>query len=78
MKSKGRQKKNEGYRCAVSKVQVEWLAMMAFQRVLGKRQSKYSRVLEWLAERIAKVEGKEKGLSGRMRGVVVAACQMPE
>ncbi|KAH8657402.1 hypothetical protein BGZ60DRAFT_130395 [Tricladium varicosporioides] len=39
MKSKAKNEKNVGYKCAVSKIQVEWLATNAFRAVLQKRQS---------------------------------------
>ncbi|KAH9212849.1 hypothetical protein DL95DRAFT_391013, partial [Leptodontidium sp. 2 PMI_412] len=41
MKSKAKNKKNVGYKCALTRVQVEWLAINAFREVLGKRQSGY-------------------------------------
>jgi hypothetical protein len=51
MKSKGRG--NKGYKCAVSKAQVEFLAIKAFRDVLGKRQSAYRAVIRWLDLRIS-------------------------
>ncbi|KAH6671185.1 hypothetical protein B0J14DRAFT_89821 [Halenospora varia] len=70
MKSKAKNKKNVGYKCAVSKVQVEWLATNAFRTVLQKRQSKYGKVIEWLGVRIGALLMKEREACVRMRGVV--------
>jgi len=67
MKSKNR--RNPGYKCAVSKVQVEWLAVNAFRDVLGKRQSRYGKVLEWIDGRIAML-GTKDAVCYRMKGLV--------
>jgi len=47
-------KRNEGYKCRVKEVQFEWLAMMAFRKVLRRRQSRYGQVIRWLNERIGR------------------------
>jgi len=70
MKGKGRNKKNDGYKCVVKKVQVEWLAMNAFSKVMGKRQSKFGKVIEWLDERIELLRAREWETCGRMKGIV--------
>jgi hypothetical protein len=70
MKSKSRKRGNEGYKCAVSKVQVEFLAMNAFRDVLGKRQSAYRAVIGWLDLRISTLRGKEEKMCQRMKGVI--------
>jgi hypothetical protein len=70
MKSKSRKRGNEGYKCAVSKVQVEFLAMNAFRDVLGKRQSAYRGVIGWLELRLSILRGKEKKMCKRMKGVI--------
>ncbi|KAE8444198.1 hypothetical protein EG329_000795 [Mollisiaceae sp. DMI_Dod_QoI] len=70
MKSKGKNKKNVGYKCALTKVQVEWLALNAFCSVLGKRQSKYHKVLEWLDEKAQLLSRMEGDTCQRMEGVL--------
>jgi hypothetical protein len=63
MKSKSRKRGNEEYKCAVSKVQVEFLAMNAFRDVLSKRQSAYRAVIGWLDMRISTLRGKEEKMN---------------
>jgi len=70
IKSKGKNKKHEGYQCALKKAQVEYLALNAFRDVLKKRQSKYGRVLSWLEERLARLGAKHGGDLTRMNRVV--------
>jgi hypothetical protein len=70
MKSKSRKRGNEGYKCAVSKVQVEFLAMNAFRDVLGKRQSAYRAVIGWLELRLSTLRGNEEKMCQRMNGVI--------
>jgi hypothetical protein len=70
MKSKSRKRGNEGYKCAVSKVQVEFLAINAFRDVLGKRQSRYRAVIGWLDLRISTLRGKERTMCERMKGII--------
>jgi len=72
IKSKGKNKKNEGYQCALKKVQVEYLALNAFREVLKKRQSKYGKVISWLGERIACLSAKNGESFTRMSGIVQA------
>ncbi|KAL2072875.1 hypothetical protein VTL71DRAFT_12218 [Oculimacula yallundae] len=55
MKSKARNPRNVGYKCAINRGEVEWLAINAFREVLRKRQSGYLEVLKWLDERIARL-----------------------
>ncbi|CZR51337.1 related to telomerase reverse transcriptase [Phialocephala subalpina] len=73
MKSKGKNRRNVGYGCKLSKVQVEWLAANAFQKVLRKRQSKFGKVLEWLVGRIKMLRMREGETCRRMEGVVRTA-----
>jgi hypothetical protein len=70
MKSKARNARNKGYACAVSKVQVEWLAVNAFRDVLVRKQTKYREVLEWIRERIEVLQAEESTACQRMKGVV--------
>jgi telomerase reverse transcriptase len=49
---RSKRKGNIGYRCAVTKGQIEWLAFTSFRDVLGRRQSGYRVVIEWLERRI--------------------------
>jgi hypothetical protein len=70
MKSKSKKRGNEDYKCAVSKVQVEFLAMHAFRDVLGKRQSRYRAVIGWLDLRLATLRGKERMMCERMSGII--------
>ena len=70
MKGKGKNRRNEGYQCTVSKVQVEWLAFNAFRKVLRKRQSKYRKVIEWLDTKIGVLMANEARMCERMEGVL--------
>lgn len=70
MKGKGKNKRNVGYKCALSKVQVEWLAMNAFSMVLKKRQSKYGMVLEWVEDKMKRMRDREAEMCMRMEGIV--------
>ena len=70
MKSKSKKRGNEEYKCAVSKVQVEFLAINAFRDVLGKRQSAYRAVIGWLDLRLSTLRGKEERMCQRMKGVI--------
>lgn len=70
MKSKGKNAKNKGFACKVTKVMVEWLAVHAFRDVLRRRQSDYGTILEWLEGRIGVLRKREGELCGRMRGIV--------
>jgi hypothetical protein len=71
MKSKGRKERSK---CAVKKKQVEWMAFLAFREVLGRRQSKYRGVMQWIDGRIGglrvRVRERETGMCERMEGVV--------
>jgi hypothetical protein len=69
-KSKGKSKKNEGYECGVKKAQVGYMALNAFRVVLGKKQSKYRKVIEWLDERIGELRRREVDGFVRMKGIV--------
>ncbi|KAG9247931.1 hypothetical protein BJ878DRAFT_117297 [Calycina marina] len=71
LKSKGRNKWGAGYACAVSKVQVEWLALNAFTNVLQVRQSKYTQLLVWMEERIMQLNIKDAACQ-RLKGTVSA------
>jgi hypothetical protein len=73
VKSKGRNKRNEGYQCGVKKAQVEYMALNAFRNVLRKKQSKYGKVIEWLDEKICELRGKEADSFTRMKGIVQAS-----
>jgi hypothetical protein len=44
--------------------------MNAFRVVMGKRQSKFSKVIEWLDERIVILRTREGETFDRMKGVV--------
>jgi hypothetical protein len=70
MKSKGKNQKNVGYKCGVSKCMVEWLATRAFVTVLRKRQARYTKVLEWLDGKIRVLEERERKVCERLNGVV--------
>jgi hypothetical protein len=68
VKSKGKNKKNEGYRCAVSRMQVEWLTLTAFRSVLHRKQAKYRDVLTWLDTRIQALRDKKGKECARLIG----------
>ena len=72
IKSKGRAKKGAelGYKCAVTKIQVQFMALNAFRVVLRRRQSKYGGVLAWLDRGVTLLEDKDKEGLSRMKGVV--------
>jgi hypothetical protein len=72
IKSKGRAKKGVelGYKCAVTKPQIAFMALNAFRKVLGKRQSRYGKVITWLASRISELKGKNEEALKRMKSVV--------
>jgi len=72
IKSKGRGKKGAdlGYKCAVTKTQVQFMALNAFRVVLRKRQSKYGGVLSWLDEGIVLLKLKDGESMSRMKGIV--------
>ncbi|RDL40109.1 uncharacterized protein BP5553_00088 [Venustampulla echinocandica] len=76
MKSKSKNSKNIGYKCALTKVQVEWLAVNAFRDVLRKRQTKYRKTLEWLDRRVAMLRVKEGRACDRMSGIVLAKAAL--
>lgn len=70
IKSKGKNKRNEGYACSVRKAQIEYMALNAFRGVLGKRQTKYRKVIEWLDERLLGLRVREGESCERMKGIV--------
>lgn len=53
--SPARKRKNPGYECNVTKPQVRWSALSAFRVVLGKKQARFSEVLGWVDEEMAKL-----------------------
>lgn len=53
IRSKHKNHGGQGYKCAVGRVQVQWLAAMAFRSVLGRKQSCYEEVIAWLDAMIA-------------------------
>jgi len=70
IKSKGKNKKNEGYQCWVKKAQLEYLAFKAFRNVLKKRQSKYGKVITWLDDQLMDLKVKGADSLSRMSGIV--------
>lgn len=70
IKSKGKNKKNEGYQCGVKKAQLEYLALNAFRNVLRKRQSKYGEVIAWLGDQLMDLKAKGADSLSRMSGLV--------
>ncbi|CZT11882.1 uncharacterized protein RAG0_15894 [Rhynchosporium agropyri] len=52
MKSKARNPRNVGYKCGITRVEVESLVVTAFRDVLRKKQSGYQEVLRWLDEKM--------------------------
>ncbi|KAL8811749.1 MAG: hypothetical protein Q9200_001548 [Gallowayella weberi] len=47
IKAKHRNQTSQEYNCAVSKRQVQWLALTAFSKVLKRKQTKFQAVLVW-------------------------------
>ncbi|KFZ12762.1 hypothetical protein V501_04058 [Pseudogymnoascus sp. VKM F-4519 (FW-2642)] len=52
IKSKEKNPKNLGYRCAISKTEIRWLALRAFHSVLKPRQSRYREEMMWLDDQL--------------------------
>ncbi|KAL5345486.1 Telomerase reverse transcriptase [Pseudogymnoascus australis] len=61
IKSKEKNPKNLGYRCAISKTEIRWLALRAFHSVLKHRQSKYREELLWLDGELLHLTGGRTG-----------------
>ena len=62
IKSKGRNLGREGgFGCGMEKGEVRWLGLKAFEMVLGKRQSRYGKVVEWIRNELGGMEGKFRG-----------------
>lgn len=59
IKSKEKNPKNLGYRCAISKTEIRWLALRAFHSVLKHRQSKYREELLWLDGELLHLAGRK-------------------
>ncbi|OBT76587.1 hypothetical protein VF21_05363 [Pseudogymnoascus sp. 05NY08] len=59
IKSKEKNPKNVGYRCAISKTEIRWLALRAFYRVLKPRQSRYREEMMWLDDQLQPCAGRE-------------------
>lgn len=57
MKSKARNLGNRGFKCGMESGEVKWLCLSAFRKVLGRRQSRYTAVLEWLGKELEGVTG---------------------
>ncbi|KAL8831586.1 MAG: hypothetical protein Q9170_005227 [Blastenia crenularia] len=68
-KAKYRSQTSHDYACAVSKRQVRWLALTAFSCVLGRKQTKFQRVLEWVRGALEEVRPKDKQESVRLTKV---------
>ncbi len=69
IKSKGKNKKNEGYQCGVKKAQLEYLALNAFRNVLKKRQSNYWKVISWLDNQLMGLKAKGAKSLSRMSDI---------
>lgn len=65
MMSKGSNPKNVGFRCQMSKGEVKWLCLKAFEKVLRRRQTGYGGVLEWVDRQLGEMEGKMSGVVRR-------------
>lgn len=61
MRSKERNERERGFRCAMEKGECRWLGLKAFEMVLGKRQSRYMKVVKWIRDELGAMEGKFKG-----------------
>jgi hypothetical protein len=70
VKSKSKNKKNEGYQCHVKKPQVEYLSLNAFRTVLIKRQRKYGKLISWLDNQLLILKTREEGGFSRLSGIV--------
>jgi hypothetical protein len=72
IKSKGRAKKGVelGYKCAVTKPQIAFMALNAFRQVLVKRQSRYGKIIAWIDSGIRELKVRDEEMLKRMRGVV--------
>ncbi|KAK6206005.1 Telomerase reverse transcriptase [Pestalotiopsis sp. IQ-011] len=64
--SRARRARYPGYVCDVRKVEVAWLAYSAFAEVLGRKQSGYGPVLEWLRAELARLGAMKDIRRGRV------------
>jgi hypothetical protein len=51
------------------------LAVNAFRIVMGKKQSKFGQVIEWLDKKIEGLRMKEGETVGRMKGIIAATLK---
>lgn len=68
--SKARKARYPGYTCDVRKMEVIWLTYSAFARVLRRKQSNYSSVLEWLDGEITRFSAMKDIRTGRVSHVM--------
>lgn len=66
VKAKHRNQTSHEYACAVSKRQVQWLALTAFSCVLGRKQTKFREVLDWVEGALVEVRPKDKKEASRL------------
>lgn len=69
IKSKGKNPKNAGYRCAISKAELEWLALQAFLRVLKPWQSNYNEVILYLEDRLSRLTVKKAKVAAKLSSI---------
>lgn len=72
VKSKGKNTKNEGYKCSLKRTQIEYLALNAYRNVLARRQTKYGKVISWLDERLLIMKVKDGESCAKMKGIVAS------
>ncbi|KAI4192461.1 MAG: hypothetical protein LQ346_004300 [Caloplaca aetnensis] len=60
VKAKDRSQTSQEYACAVSKRQMQWLALTAFENVLGRKQTRFQPVLAWVRKALEEVRPKDK------------------
>ncbi|KAL8928211.1 MAG: hypothetical protein Q9208_001921 [Pyrenodesmia sp. 3 TL-2023] len=66
VKAKHRSQASQEYACAVSKRQVQWLALTAFENVLGRKQTRFQPVLGWVRDSLEDVRPKDRREAARL------------
>ncbi|ETS88050.1 hypothetical protein PFICI_01878 [Pestalotiopsis fici W106-1] len=67
--SRARRARYPGYTCDVRKIEVMWLTYSAFAQVLGRKQSSYGPVLEWLHNELNRLGAMKDIRRGRVAHV---------
>jgi telomerase reverse transcriptase len=71
--SRARRARYPGYTCDVRKIEVTWLAYSAFAQVLGRKQSSFGPVLDWLNSELKKLGAMKDIRRGRVAHIAEKA-----